>query len=171
MQVVNQESEKTKVKVDLRTAEQLVKAYYDEFFLVLEWHRRVQSKLAKDRTLTNPFGRKRIFFGRWGEELFRVAYSWEPQSTVADRLNTSLVRIDREMPKVQLLVQVHDALVAEINEADLDEVVPQMKELMEEPFEINGDLIKIPAEFKWGRNWGGQSESNPEGMRKYQKAS
>jgi hypothetical protein len=44
-------------------------------------------QLSKDRSLINPFGRRRIFMDRWGDELFKEAYSFIPQSTVADKLN------------------------------------------------------------------------------------
>jgi DNA polymerase I-like protein with 3'-5' exonuclease and polymerase domains len=169
MEVVNGDFPKTGIRIDKKTASSLVNLYHQEFYLIPEWHRAIQAELGKGRTLRNPFGRRRTFFGRWSDELFRMAYSWKPQSAVADRINTSLVKIDRELKDIRLLVQVHDALLAEIPEGTLDDVVTQMKPLLEEPFFINGDVIKIPCEFKWGRNWGPQTKDNPDGLRKYKK--
>lgn len=59
------------------------------------YHASIREDLGRSRTLFTPFGRRRQFFGRWGDELFKAAYSYIPQSTVADWLNFGLLRLVR----------------------------------------------------------------------------
>lgn len=49
------------------------------------WHNRVRAQLARDRTISNAFGFRRVFFDRI-DACFTEALAWGPQSTVA--LNT-----------------------------------------------------------------------------------
>ena len=42
-----------------------------------------------------------------------AAAAWIPQSTVACLINKGLVAIDRDLPDVQLLLQVHDSLAGQ----------------------------------------------------------
>lgn len=51
----------------------------------LRWHDRVRAQLARDRTIHNAFGFRRVFFDRI-DDCFTEALAWVPQSTVA--LNT-----------------------------------------------------------------------------------
>jgi uracil-DNA glycosylase family 4 len=51
------------------------------------WWEDVKKQLAKDRTLTNPDGSKRIFLERWGDELFRAAYAHGPQEGICYHTN------------------------------------------------------------------------------------
>ena len=42
--------------------------------------------------------------------LFRKAYAFEPQATVADAVNQGMVEVEAQLPRVQLLLHLHDAL-------------------------------------------------------------
>lgn len=77
-----------------------------------------QAKLSKDRTLENPFGVRRKFMGRWGDDLFRQAYAWIPASTVANTMNfrgVLEIYYNQVLYKhVELLNIVHDSVVIQI---------------------------------------------------------
>jgi hypothetical protein len=49
---------------------------------ISRWHDRVKTNLARDRTITNAFGFRRVFFDR-PDSCFTEALAWIPQSTVA----------------------------------------------------------------------------------------
>jgi hypothetical protein len=49
---------------------------------IRRWHERIQRDLARNRTITNAFGFRRVFFDRLGS-CFTEALAWVPQSTVA----------------------------------------------------------------------------------------
>jgi uracil-DNA glycosylase family 4 len=93
--------------------------YHHAYPGVHQYHAWVRNQLSKDRTLTNIFGRKRLFLDRWDDELFKSAYSFIPQSSIADLLNRKgLIYVyenqDRFRP-VDLLLQVHDSIVFQMN--------------------------------------------------------
>lgn len=137
-----------------RDAQEFLAMYYDTYPGVELEHLIVESQLKKNRTLTTPMGRKRIFFGRLNRETFRAAYSYKPQSTVGDLTHQGLVSLYWALPKeARVALHMHDALVVECNEEQIEEVKKIMKNAMEIPIEIRGKTLVIPVEFKVGRNW------------------
>lgn len=77
------------------------------------WHARVQRQLDTDRTITNGFGYRRIFFDR-PDACFPEALAWSPQSTVAITSFEGALQLERRQPFIQMLLQVHDSLVFQI---------------------------------------------------------
>lgn len=74
------------------------------------FHGGVKSALQSNKTITNVFGFRRVYFDR-PDACFTEGLAWKPQSTVA--LNTYLgaLKLKKEHPHVQFLLQVHDSLV------------------------------------------------------------
>lgn len=77
------------------------------------FHGKVDAALKVNRTVTNPFGFRRIFFDR-ADVVFPEALAWIPQSSVA--LNTYLgaFALEAAIPIVEFLLQVHDSLVFQL---------------------------------------------------------
>ena len=104
--------------------------------------------------LSNLCGRKYRFRDRWGESLFKEAYAFIPQSTVADIVNRhglNYIHYNQDLfAPVELLAQVHDSLVFQIPKAI--EVETHAKILhticinLEQPLEWKGRTFVIPAE-------------------------
>lgn len=119
------------------------------------WHRRVREKIERDRTLTTFFGKKRRFGERWGDELYRQAYAFEPQSTVGQLCNRGLRRVYDELcgQGVDLLLQIHDEVVGQCP-MHKPELAWQAMLLMQEEIEIRGRPLTIPTELKVGFKWG-----------------
>lgn len=142
-------------------ADALLRRYHSLYPYIELWHRDIQEKLRIDRTLTTPLGRKRQFFGRWGDPLFKEAYAYVPQSTVADVIHFGFLRLHRAIEEqglryegVRCALNIHDAITVNTPRSLVPTVLPLMKQCMEVPipFEKHGDLI-IPVEFSMGENW------------------
>ena len=74
-------------------ASKILEGYHNSFPGVRSvFHRRVREQVEKYKILTTPFWRRRQFFDRMGPELIRGAISYVPQSTIADWLDTGLLR-------------------------------------------------------------------------------
>ena len=77
-------------------------------------HEYIQSKLRKDRTLTNCFGESREFRDAWGRDLFKDAYAYIPQSTEAHITDTTMINVYNDdadfMQPLELLQEVYDSL-------------------------------------------------------------
>jgi uracil-DNA glycosylase family 4 len=75
----------------------------------------VEQSLKATRTLTNLYGRKVTFLGKFGEKLLNEAYSCIPQGTCGDLvnehgLNYVYYNSDQLFKYVELLTQVHDSI-------------------------------------------------------------
>lgn len=124
------------------------------------FHKGVVNHLnLNDRELTTPYGRKRTFFNKWGNGLFKEAYAYLPQSTVSDALKFSMIRVAKRLPELDIRIECHDSFLGEIRISDLtDKVLRTITEEMQQPINFDkcslgeGDLI-IPCDIKIGENW------------------
>jgi uracil-DNA glycosylase family 4 len=124
------------------------------------FHSEIVKKLEESRTLRNPNGRTRVFFERWGHDLFKEAYATIPQGTVKDHLTSAMYRIEKEIPNIRFLLESHDAFLTEI--PDNPESIKFHAELflreLERPIDFSscslprGKLI-IPGEVELGYNY------------------
>ena len=135
--------------IDISTATVIRDRYLNRFSGIRMWHLRIQSALGRSRTITTPLGRRRTFFGMWNEALFREAYAYVPQSTVADMTNLAMIRLREE----EILLTTHDELVLQVDEGRLREAVEKMRRAFDIPLTINGRVMRIPVEIKVGKNW------------------
>ena len=85
--------------------------------------------------------------------MFRAAYSSRCQSTVADVINEAVVTLDEQ--DVEILLQVHDELVVQCPEDQVDETVAKVKSAMEIEIQVPGveTPLIIPTEISLGSNW------------------
>lgn len=106
---------------------------------------------------------------RWDDSTIREAVAYNPQSSVADILNSGLLNLWRaNLQSVDLLMQVHDAVLIQYDEAREDELLPQCMKLIELEVPLfYGRTLRIPSEAKTGWNWGYHSDKNPDGIKTY----
>jgi DNA polymerase-1 len=134
------------------------------------YHRMVQDMLRTDRTITNPFGRSRIFMGpivpsypnitkHMCTQTFKEAYAHLPQSTVADIIRRTILYIWNNQSlfaPVEILTQVHDSIVFQIPTSipmqQHVDILNLIKAKLEEPFEWHSRRISIPADISVGLN-------------------
>ena len=139
-------------------AQFIVESYHHVYPGIRQYHRQVQSQLGKNNTLSNCFGRKRRFMGRWGDALFKEAYSFIPQSTVADIINQrGLIFVYENQDlfgPVELLNQVHDSIVyqlpLEIGFERHLEIAQRIVAELSRPLQWNSLTFSIPADTKVG---------------------
>jgi DNA polymerase I-like protein with 3'-5' exonuclease and polymerase domains len=120
------------------------------------WHNDVAQKIQTTGQMTTPLGRRRQFWGRLTDATtLREAIANEPQSTVGDLLNIGLYRIWNELePRVQLLGQVHDAILGQAREETFDKDMQDVLDCMHNPLVINGRSMVIPTSAEVGYSWG-----------------
>jgi DNA polymerase I len=161
------------LKVPPKLMEDFQDAYFGAFPSIPQWHQWVYSELQTKQTLTTPFGFERTFFGRQNDPTtHREAVAFSPQSSTAHRTNLGLLRMWEQLPRdIQLLAQVHDAIVFQApesyDERDVSKEALRIIESVEMNF--NGRVFKVPGEAKVGWNWGYRKEkdgkvTNPDGL-------
>jgi len=143
--------------------------YFKTFPDISKWQQWTLSEIQLRKQLITPLGRTRQFFGRLDDEAtLREAVAYVPQSLVGDILNIGLWKVWRnEWPKVQIISQLHDAILVQFSIAQQLTTVPLLCKLLEVEIEINNRIMIIPAGAKTGFNWAEQSEENPGGLRKW----
>ncbi len=137
----------------------IVDRYHMAYPGVRQYHAWVRDRLGRGRMLENPFGRRRTFSDRWGDQLFKEAYSWIPQSTVADKINRQGLLYayynQEQCAPIDILNQVHDSIVFQCNFVkhtweEIANAILCLKKSLETPIVWKGTSFVIPAEFEMG---------------------
>lgn len=99
--------------LSVRDAEKTQRWYFDRFPRIKRWQDDLKDQVVKRRMVQNVFGHRCYFFDRIEGTIFNQAAAWIPQSTVACLINKAYVAIDRDLPEVDILLQVHDSLAGQ----------------------------------------------------------
>jgi len=130
------------------------------------FHASVVECLKKNRRLVapvpygvdSPVGGGRTFFERWGEELFRQAFSYIPQRAISDNTKAAGLRIRARIPNIKIVMESHDALLFCMRMSRLKDWTPIIKEEMERPIDFRSCSIRrrplvVPCEIETGFNY------------------
>ena len=147
-----------RLDISLRDAKLLLQTYHNANPQLQLWQLRIQEELRKTRTLTNLFGRRHYFLARWGDDLFRSAYSFMPQSTVGDLLNKALVDMYYNYKELDIIIQLHDAIYCFVPEDNIQYYADQMREAMRIPLQHKDEEFYIDVDFSAGKSWGDMQE-------------
>jgi DNA polymerase I-like protein with 3'-5' exonuclease and polymerase domains len=131
------------------------------------FHAGIISSLEKSRVLTAglPYGidadigGRRTFFERWGDELFRSAFSYIPQRSISDNTKAAGLRLRKQYHELRhIILESHDSLLFMVREKDVDSMAPLIKTEFERPIRFENctlsrpDLV-IPCEIEVGYNY------------------
>jgi len=144
----------------------LLDNYTDRFPGLKRWHRSIEEEVSKDRVLYNLFGRPRRFLGEMNAVLFRNAYSYKPQSTVAELLNRGMIKVvnDPRLGKdgfdIRCSTTVHDSFVFQFHKnqiPNLVQILLILKDHMTHTFTYKGKSFTIGLDAKIGTQWAGNT--------------
>lgn len=141
--------------------------FFEAYPRLLPWHEECKQYARKNGHTWSPIGRKRflpdINSSKWSDrgQAERQSINSGVQGFASDMCISALSDIvfsdiiDHERCKV--LGSVHDAILFEVRDDYVDEVVPMIKEMMEHPSIIEGIDIPIPiiADVEVAQAWGG----------------
>lgn len=121
------------------------------------FHAQVREAIEKTRELVTPYGRKRHFFGRMDDDIFREGYAYIPQSTVGDHVKMAGLRAKKYIPDIRFIAEKHDALIMHAPKSDAKDWAMCLKAELEKPIDFGictlqrGQLV-IPADVEFGEN-------------------
>lgn len=128
---------------------------------IRRWHDRVYRDLTRRPWLSNPFGRRREFYGLLDEEMHRAALSWIAQSTVGSVTSRAMIELYRDFEKnypettrPRIVTQTHDSLLINHLRSDRAQVSHSMTLAFNQPMTIHGEQLLIPLELQYGNSWG-----------------
>ncbi len=166
VQAINKESDGL-VTVSNKEGADIFKTWHN-LYHIEGWWQQIEDELSTNaHTLITPYGRIRVFFAAWGNELFKQATAHKPQSTVADHTDGAVqpeLGIEGGIKKVyevyvkagacSMVNQSHDSILTEIPTSLVSSVTPGIKAFMERPLVIRSETFTIPVEVEWGERWG-----------------
>lgn len=133
---------------------------------IRKWHDRIKEQLTKNRTITNAFGFRRVFYDRI-DNCFTEALAWIPQSTVALNTYHGALQLEaRYWPEQQrpgwqpdpknpegILLQTHDSINPQfrvVATPSVEEIKATLKVVVPYP-----DPLVIPWDLKrTTKSWG-----------------
>lgn len=133
------------------------------------WWAKVEAQLNKTRSITTSYGRRRVFFAQWGQELFKEATAFEPQSTVADHFNgltqpelgivgglleVKRKIVDRSHGEISIVNQSHDSALLEVPTRYASDIAPEFVSILRRPLIVNSEEVNIPVDCEIGERWG-----------------
>ena len=160
------------LKIPMDVAEEFQHVYFTAFPGIPGYHHSVARLFADTPedtlpSVTTPFGRTRQFFGRPNDKAtLREAIADIPQSMTADALNLGMYRVWRDLRQydVQLLLQVHDAILCQFPESLENQLIPIIQNKLEVQVPVRGRIMHIKSDAQTGWNWAKRSDTNPDGL-------
>jgi len=163
---VNDDFEIHGISINAKTAKKMVAIWPNMMPKTVEYWAEVKDQVLTNGYTINPFGRKRIYFGRRDSEsgreaVVREAIADDSQSANAMAVNRAIQKLHALYdPKLlRVLMNVHDEILFDFAHRDLKKVTKIVRDVMEEPFEVGGRTLVIPAEVNvTSRSWGSMTE-------------
>ncbi|MCB0179410.1 MAG: DNA polymerase I, partial [Anaerolineae bacterium] len=141
-------------------ARAFIETYFEKYPGVKAYIDRTEKLAAEQGYVETLLGRKRDFSqlaGLTGAQRARAereAINMPIQGTAADIMKQAMITLHRELAnqgfKTRMLLQVHDELVLEAPEDELDQAVKLTQEVMSRAFKLR---IPLKVDVEVGQNW------------------
>jgi DNA polymerase-1 len=148
------------IGIDQKEAKRFIDAYFEKYAGVRTFIDRTLEQARAELKVATLFGRVRpmpdMQSKNWNLRGFaeRTAVNTPLQGTAADLIKLAMIRIDAELRernlKSQMLLQVHDELVFEVPEEELDTMQHLVTQQMEDVFELK---VPLKVDLGVGANW------------------
>ena len=141
-------------------AQKYLDTYFERYTGVKNYMANTKAQAKKDMFVETIMGR-RLYLneinaanGLRRHAAERAAINAPLQGSAADIIKKAMIDIDtflnKEMPEVKMIMQVHDELIFETPKKNAEEVMSTMKDMMEKTVKLDIPLI---AEAATGANW------------------
>ncbi len=146
------------LRIETSEAKELMADYFARFGAVREYLRHVVEQAKVDGYTTTIFGRRRPFEDLTSnnrvlrENAERQALNSPIQGSAADILKRAMIEIDRDMADMEsrMLLQVHDELVFEVADGELDALTAIVRDRMAGAAELS---VPLEVQIGTGPNW------------------
>ena len=141
-------------------AQEYVNLYFQRYPGVKEYMEHTKEKAKEDGFVETVFGRRLYLHeinaknGMRRQYAERTAINAPMQGTAADIIKIAMINLDNEIQKneldMRMIMQVHDELIFEINESQVDDAIKLITEKMEHAVELS---IPLVVDVGIGINW------------------
>jgi DNA polymerase I len=147
-------------------ASQFITLYFEKYPRVKEYLEATKEQARKLGYVQTVSGRRRLLPETTSsnrvvrEAAERMAINAPVQGSSADIIKIAMINLHREMErrnlKSKMLLQIHDDLLFEVPEEELEEIKSLVAELMPGAVELR---VPLKVDIKLGRNWGEMADN------------
>ena len=148
------------LNIDNKTAKEYIESYYDRYRGVVRYRESITEQAREKGYVTTLFNRRRYLpeinseNNRIKADTERIAVNTPIQGTAADLIKMAMInihsRLIREGYKTRMLLQVHDELVFEVHENEIDIMQGLIKKEMEDVYRLD---VPLKVDAGYGKNW------------------
>ncbi len=143
------------LKISRTESKEIIDNYFKKFPGVAEYMDEVVERAKENGFVETLFGRRRYLpelksknpmQRNFGE---RAAINAPIQGTASDLVKMAMLELYEDYPE-EMLLQVHDELIFELPEKEIQDHAAKIKEVMEGNVQLN---VKLKVNVAWGDNW------------------
>ncbi len=149
--------------LDFEEAQSFINRYFERFPGVQAYMDHIQ-KVAEEQGYVETLLNRRRYFPELAEgqkishrrrqAALRMVINTPIQGTAADIIKLAMIRMDRMLKenelRAQMLLQVHDEVVLEVPETELEETLPIIRSTMRDAFNL---VVPLKVDVEVGPNW------------------
>ena len=144
------------IKVSKPEAQKIIDSYFSKFPKVGDYMKSIVEEVRKNGYVETLLGRKRLLPDinssnkmkqRTAE---RAAINTPLQGSASDVVKMAMIKIAGKKKALKMLLQVHDELVFEIKDEELDESIKVIKDCMEQVIKLK---VPLKVDIFYGQNW------------------
>ena len=146
--------------ITTKEAKSIIEKYFESFPTVKRYFASIVERSKEEGYVETLLKRRRYFDYASAVPMMKAAYERESVNTVfqgsaADLIKMSMNKIasvikTRQLP-VKMMLQIHDELIFEVDEADAEAMATEFKEVMESICELR---IPLKTSVNIGKHWG-----------------
>lgn len=148
------------LKIDVKSAAAFIDMYFKRFSRVKEYIEHCKEQARKTGMAVTHIGRQRAIpeinskNGQFRMLAERLAVNTPLQGTAADLIKLAMLKIDQQLKELNvegyMILQVHDELIFELPDHEIDTFIPLVKNTMQNVFKLKIPLI---VDITIGKNW------------------
>ena len=146
--------------INVYEAKDFIDNYLATFPGIKEYMDNIVSDAYKNGYVKTLFNRKRVIDELKNKNYLirssgeRMAMNTPIQGTAADILKMAMIKLqnklDEENLNTKMLVQVHDELVFDVPNSEVEIVIPIIKDIMENIYQLS---VPLKVDIEYGKNW------------------
>lgn len=148
------------LNIDNKTAKEYIDSYYNRYKGVARYRENMAGNARQNGYITTLFNRRRYLpeiksgNNRIRAEAERIAINTPIQGTAADIIKKAMItindRLKREGHKTRMLLQVHDELLFEVPEKEIEIVSSIIRDEMEGVYKLD---VPLKVDLNYGLSW------------------
>ncbi|NPA28306.1 MAG: DNA polymerase I [Epsilonproteobacteria bacterium] len=147
------------LKISVAKAKEIIKSYFEAFPTLKSYFETIEEQVKKEGYITTLLGRRRVFDWEGASAVGKAAILREAvnsvfQGSAADLIKLAMLKIasliESRQLRANLLLQIHDELIFEIEQSQVEELSKEFANIMESIYPLN---IPLKSSISIGNRW------------------